>query len=98
MKIVESINGITLVRETGDKALSHETNVVHHMRRLLNERDGGGWVRCWPHKLGLTSCTQGVANWSAGVLYWHANYMIEMAHKAYNAGQVFFLKDVAWTV
>ena len=48
MKIKTDKYGCTLIREPGDKRISHESTVMHHMRRLLNERDGGGWTRFYP--------------------------------------------------
>jgi len=98
MKIKTSEDGIELVREHGDKAISHESTVTYHLRRLLNERDGDIWVRCWPHKIGMTDCRQGVQQMSPSptgksnnTLYWHERYAIEAAHKAFNIkGRVFF--------
>lgn len=92
MKIIVGTNGIDLVRECCDRAISHETTVTHHLRKLLNQRDGGGWVRCRPEKMGLTDCRQGVMNRKSGTVYWHERYQIEDAHKAFNGGQVFYLK------
>ena len=91
MHIETSVNGITLHRDAGDKALSHEHDVTHHLRRLLNERDGGGWTRFWPDCHGLTSCRQGVRNIKTELWYWHERYQIEAAHKAFNEGSVFYL-------
>jgi hypothetical protein len=92
MRIQTWASGIALIREDGDRALSHEGDVTHHLRRLLNERDGRGcWVRCWPHKIGMTDSRQGLhaVGDKRGTLYWHANYAVEEAHKAFNtAGQV----------
>ena len=88
MRIVTNETGIVLFREHGDKALSHESSVTHHMRRLLNARDGGGWVRFWPDREGMTDCRQGVCNRRKRVYYWHERYAVEAAHKAFNAGAV----------
>lgn len=90
MRINKTINGIELIREKGDKALSHESNVTHHIRRLLNEENNGKWVRCYPHKIGLTACEQGVRNKKTNVFYWHDRYALELAHKAFNSGIVFY--------
>ena len=68
MKIEASKNGCTFIRESGDKRISHESTIVHHMRRLLNERDSrqtddhkaGTWRRFYPDKVGLTSCRLGL--------------------------------------
>jgi hypothetical protein len=60
------------------------------MRRLLNNNTEGDWVRCWPHKIGLTGCEQGVRNKKTNVIYWHDRYALEAAHKAFNAGHVFY--------
>ncbi len=92
MKIIVGKNGIELIRENGDKPLSHESTVVHHIRRLLNGKDGDEWVRCHPHKMGLTDCRQGVRNIKSGTIYWHERYQIEAAHKTFNSGRVFFAK------
>jgi hypothetical protein len=89
MKIEQGKGGIELIREPGDKALSHESAVVHHLRRLLNQ-EGKGWTRCWPDRMGLTSCRQGLQNRKLGIVYWHDRYAIEAAHKAFNSGRVFF--------
>lgn len=90
MKIETTGTGIRLIRDPGDKALSHESTVTHHIRRLLNERDGGGWTRFYPDRHGLTSCKQGVRR--RGDAYWHSAYQIESAHKAFNAGVVVYRK------
>ena len=80
-----------LIREEGDKAISKESTVTHHFRRLLNERDGAGvWVRCYPNKIGLTDSRQGVRNTRSGTIYWHERYQVEAAHKAFNSGAVFY--------
>jgi len=94
MKIKQSRNGITLIREPGDKAISHESTITHHIRRLLNEKGYRKWVRFYPDRVGLTSCRQGVrtVDGENEVAYWHANYMIEEAHKAFNKGSVFYTK------
>jgi hypothetical protein len=92
MRIESGKYGITLYRETGDKRISHESTVTHHMRRLLNERDGKGWTRFYPCHAGLTACRQGVQNKKNGVTYWHERYAVEDAAKAFNTtGQVFYL-------
>jgi len=91
MRIEAGKTGCTLYREPGDKRIAHESTVTHHMRRLLNERDGGGWTRFYPDREGLTSCRQGVRNRKAGIAYWHERYAVEDAAKEFNtAGQVFY--------
>ena len=90
MKINIMTTGIELIREKADKALSKESDVTHHIRRLLNAENNGQWVRCWPHKIGLTACEQGVRNKKTGVIYWHDRYALEAAHKAFNSGGVFY--------
>ena len=95
MRITRKETGIELIREPGDKAFSQESNVTYHIRRLLNIEDAGGtvWARCWPHKMGLTDCHQGVRQRKQkGIIYWHERYAIEAAHKAFNAGSVWFSK------
>lgn len=94
MKIKQSENGIELIREPGDKTLSKESSVTHHLRRLLNEVGERRWVRFYPHQYGLTACTQGLRTADKGgeIIYWHERYQIEAAHKAFNSGSVFYLK------
>ena len=84
MKITTKPGEITLYREPGDKSIGHESTVTHHMRRLLNARDGGGWTRFYPDREGLTACRQGVQNKRTGVYYWHERYQIEDAAKEFN--------------
>lgn len=84
MRITTNQSGITLHREDGDKRISHESTVTHHMRRLLNERDGGGWTRFYPDRVGLTGCRQGVQNRKTGVAYWHERYAVENAAQEFN--------------
>jgi len=95
MKIKQGTNGIELIREPGDKALSKESTVTHHLRRLLNEAGLRRWVRFYPHQYGLTACTQGLRTAAAKggneIIYWHERYQIEAAHKAFNSGSVFYL-------
>lgn len=93
MKILEGNSGLTLVRESGDARISKESTVTHHMRRLLNERDGGGWTRFYPNREGLTSCRQGVCHRKRGVYYWHERYAIEDAHEEFNKSkEIFYLR------
>ena len=104
MHIETSNSGITLHRDAGDKRISHESTVTHHLRRLLNERDGertgerrvGTWRRFRPDKVGLTSSRQGVYNGRKGagaIAYWHERYAIEDAAEEFNkTGHVFYLK------
>lgn len=84
MKLQVCVNGIILHRDVEDKAISHESTVTHHLRRLLNQRDGGGWTRCYPDTMGLTGCRQGVQNRRKGIIYWHERYAIEAAHQRFN--------------
>jgi hypothetical protein len=103
VKITTDSNGVTLHREPGDKRISHESTVTHHIRRLLNERDGrqtddrkaGTWRRFYPDKVGLTSCRQGVWNGRRGagtIVYWHERHQIEDAAEQFNkTGKVFYL-------
>ena len=91
MRIETEGSGCTLFRETGDKRIGHESTVTHHMRRLLNERDGKGWTRFYPNRVGLTACLQGVQNKKTGVAYWHERYAVEDAAKEFNhTGKVFY--------
>ena len=84
--------GVRLGRDKGDKALSHESTVTHHIRRMLNADGLGRWVRFYPDRVGLTACRQGVRNKKTGEMYWHANYQIEEAHKEFNEGAVYYHK------
>lgn len=94
MKIKIHAAGLSLICETGDKPIYKESTVTHHIRRLLNERDGANaWVRWWPNKIGLTDCKQGVKcnrGPCKGEAYWHERYQIESASKAFNNGKVFY--------
>jgi len=95
MKIKQDERGVELIREVGDKALSHESTATHHLRRQLNEAGIRRWARFYPHRHGLTACRQGVRTTDRtgdDVVYWHERYQIEAAHKAFNAGSVFFLR------
>jgi hypothetical protein len=104
MKIEANKAGCTLIREPGDKRISHESTVTHHIRRLLNERDGrqvddhkaGTWRRFYPNKVGLTACRQGVWNGRKGasqVAYWHERYAIENAAEEFNkSGKVWYMR------
>ena len=92
MKIIESANGIELVREPGDKRIAKESTVVFHLRRILMQRDRKAWRRINPSRIGLTGCRLGVAEgarWN-GRLFWHERYQIEDAARAFNAGSVYF--------
>lgn len=96
MRIKRYRNGIELIREKGDKAISHESTVTHHIRQLLNARDGyrqgqrDAWTRFYPNRVGLTASRQGVRR--GKVWYWHERYQIELAHAKFNAGRVFYQK------
>jgi hypothetical protein len=93
MNILFTFDGVRLGRDNGDKPIRKESTVTHHLRRILNERDGlGVWQRFYPNRHGLTACLQGIRNTRTGEVYWHERYQIEDAHKAFNAGQVFYLK------
>lgn len=103
MKIEANKSGCTLIREPGDKRISHESTVVHHMRRLLNARDGrrtddrkaGTWRRFYPYKVGLTSCRLGLWNGREGaeaIVYWHERYTVQNAATEFNENnKVFFM-------
>lgn len=93
MKIKTTESRAVLIREPGDKRISHESTVSHHMRRLLNERDGGGWTRFYPDRVGLTSCRQGLQNRKLKIAYWHERYAIEDAAQTFNkSGRVFYMR------
>lgn len=72
-----------LIREPGDKRISHESTVGYHMKKLLNAQ-GHKFVRINPSKYGLNSCSVGLADHKAGVYLWHERYAIELAHQAFN--------------
>ena len=90
MRIEQTTNGIKLYLEDNDARIYKESTVTHHIRRLLNERDGGGWTRFYPNRVGLTDCRQGVQNKKQNLLYWHERYQIEDAAKEFNSGVVFY--------
>lgn len=93
MNLVIGLNGVRIGRDSSDKAISKESTVTHNLRKLLNASGGPGcWVRFYPDRHGLTSCRQGVRNTKTGVIYWHERYQIEAAHKAFNAGEVYYLR------
>lgn len=95
MRIETSSNGITLIREDGDKRIPKESTVAFHIRNLLNGSPYSGkeWVRIYPDRYGLTACKIGVANHKEGIIYWHERYAIELAHEEFNKhGRVFLLK------
>ena len=94
MRIEREVSGIALVREPGDRAISKESTVTHHIRRLLNSQERvGKWTRFYPDREGLTSCRQGVQNKKQKVWYWHERHQIESASQRFNLrGSVFFLK------
>jgi len=93
MKIARTKSGVYLQREPGDPKLYKESTVTFHLRNLLRELDGSGdWRRFYPNRCGLTDCRQGVCNSRTGEAYWHALYVVELAHEAYNAGEVFYAR------
>lgn len=92
MRIEVTECGVTLHREKGDKAFSHESEVTHHLRRLLRLSTGRPFVRFYPDREGLTGCRQGVCDRRGGVCYWHARYAVEAAHRAFNGGSVFYAR------
>jgi hypothetical protein len=106
MKIKTNNSGITLIREPGDARIGKESTVTHHMRRLLNARDGrqtddhkaGTWRRFNPSKVGLTSCREGLHNAREGpaeIVYWHERYAVENAAEEFNkTGHVFYMRAV----
>jgi hypothetical protein len=93
MRIKETEMGITLIREPDDCAISKESTVTHHIRRLLNYQEHvGKWTRFYPDREGLTSCRQGVQNKKRKIWYWHEKHQIESASQEFNLrGRVFFL-------
>jgi len=58
MRVELTKAGCTLYREDGDKAISHESTVGYHMKRLLNAQ-GHHFVRVNPSRHGLTSVQAG---------------------------------------
>ena len=89
MRIDLSEHSCTLLREYGDKAISKESTVCFHMRRLLN-LEGWDFRRIDPRRYGMTDCRVGARDRKRGVILWHERYQIEAAHKAFNEGHVSF--------
>lgn len=93
MKATIGIGGATLHREPGDKAISHESTVGYHLKRLLNEQ-GHKFVRMNPSRHGLTGCKLGLIDHKAGIILWHERYAVEAAHQAFNREGKVFLQRV----
>lgn len=91
MKVNLTQTGCTLIREPGDKRISHESTVGYHMKQLLN-RDGFNFVRMYPDKHGLTSCKLGLIDHKRKIALWHERYQIEDAAKEFNSGRVFLMR------
>ena len=91
MKVELTQAGCTLIREPGDKRISHESTVGYHMKRLLNAQ-GHRFVRIYPDQHGLTSCRLGLADRKAGLWLWHERYAIENAATEFNRGKVFLMR------
>ena len=93
MNFVFTPGGVLVGRDRGDRALGHERELTAAIIRAFNRTDGEGcWRRFRPDRHGLSDCREGLINTRTGAVYWHGNYSIEAAHKAWNAGQVFFDK------
>ncbi len=85
-------NGLRIGRD-GDKPIRKESTVIFRLLKVLNaDETRGRWARFYPDRHGLTSCKIGVRNRKRGLVYWHGNYQIEMAHKAFNEGGLFLNK------
>ena len=82
----------TLYREPGDKAISKESTVCFHMRRLLN-LEGWDFRRIDPRRYGLTDCRVGARDRKRKVYLWHERYAVEQAHVAFNQGSVTFQRN-----
>ncbi len=91
MQIRLTNNNCTLIREYGDKRISHESTTAYHMKRLLNS-EGFHFVRMNPSKHGLTGCTVGLVDRKLDVVLWHEQYAIENAATAFNQGSVSFMR------
>ena len=81
--------GCTLIREKGDKRISHESTVSYHMKLLLNAQ-GYKFVRMRPDKHGLTACRLGLIDHKHSIALWHERYAIENAATEFNHGKVWF--------
>jgi hypothetical protein len=94
MNFLFTANGLRVGRDRTDKRIRKESTVVF---RILSEMNRGAlrrvWVRCWPDRIGLTSCRVGIKNRKTGDIYWHGNYAVEDAAQAWwNDGQLFLNK------
>lgn len=92
MRINMTQFGVELIRDKGDKALSHESAATRHLLRLVREKTGRRFVRFRPDREELTVCRQGIIDRATGECYWHERYSIEEAHKAFNSGGVYYQK------
>lgn len=91
MRVELTQSGCTLVREKGDKRISHESTVAYHMKRQLNAQ-GFHFVRMNPSKHGLTACTVGLIDRKAKIALWHERYAIENAATEFNHGKVWLMR------
>lgn len=89
MRVELNASGCTLIREDGDKRISHESTVGYHMKRLLNAR-GWKFVRMNPSRHGLTGCKVGMIDRKRDVALWHERHQIENAATEFNRGSVWF--------
>ena len=94
MKAILTKAGWTLIREPGDKRISHESTVGYHMKKDLNMQ-GHHFVRLNPSKHGLTSCTVGLIDRKANIILWHERYAIENAATEFNHGEVYLMRTTA---
>lgn len=91
MKAKLTLSGCTLIREPGDKRISHESTVGYHMKRQLNAQ-GYHFVRMYPDKHGLTACRLGLIDHKARIALWHERYAIEDAAQEFNRGKVWLMR------
>jgi hypothetical protein len=89
MKVDMQNSYCSLVRESRDKRVCHESTVVARMRDTLNAQ-GYHFRRMYPDRHGLTSCKLGLWDKKAGIVLWHERYQIENAATELNRGKVTF--------
>lgn len=81
-------------RDATDKRVPKESTVVFRILEALNSGETKRiWVRFFPYRHGLTCSKIGIRNTKTGEVYWHGNYAIEAAHKAFNDGELILNKD-----
>jgi len=93
MNFIFTNDGVRVGRDRDDAPIRKESTLVYYILKAFNETDGyHRWARFYPDRHGLTSSRLGVRDTRKGTIYWHANYEVEDAAKAFNKGSVFFHK------